>query len=314
MAGLHPMRADPVQHRAAQSYNRRVQFIQLVIGGIAQGCIYGLIALGFVLIYKATETVSFAQGDLMMLGAFCGLAGMTLMGFPFWLAILCAIAGMALFGVLLERIVIRPILGQPAFSIVMLTIGIGYVSRGLITMIPGIGTETHAMPVPYKDQIWNVGTLVLNVEQMVVIGATASLCLLLYTVFKYSKVGIAMQAASQNQLAAYYMGIPVKALNGMVWGLAAAVAAIAGLLLAPITFVHANMGFIGLKAFPAAVVGGFGSLPGAIVGGLVIGIVESLAGFYLPEGFKDTAPYIVVLLMLMIKPNGLFGEKLRKKV
>src|SRR4051812_39488942 len=134
-----------------------VQFIQLVIGGIAQGCIYGLIALGFVLIYKATETVSFAQGDLMMLGAFVGLAGMTMMGFPFWLAILCAIAGMALFGVLLERIVIRPILGQPAFSIVMLTIGIGYVSRGLITMIPGIGTETHAMPVPYKDQIWNVG-------------------------------------------------------------------------------------------------------------------------------------------------------------
>ena len=107
--------------------------------------------------------------------------------------------------------------------------------------------------------------------------------------FRYSKVGIAMQASSQNQLAAYYMGIPVKRLNGLVWGLAAAVAAIAGLLLAPITFVHANMGFIGLKAFPAAVVGGFGSLPGAIVGGLVIGIVESLSGFYLPEGFKDIA-------------------------
>jgi branched-chain amino acid transport system permease protein len=110
------------------------------------------------------------------------------------------------------------------------------------------------------------------------------------------------------------MGVPVKTLNGLVGGLAAAAAAIAGLLLAPITFVHANMGFIGLKAFPAAVVGGFGSLPGAIVGGLVIGIVESLAGFYLPEGFKDTAAYIVVLLMLMVKPNGLFGEKLRKKV
>ena len=116
--------------------------------------------------------------------------------------------------------------------------------------------------------------------------------------FRYSKLGIAMQASSQNQLAAYYMGIPVKRLNGLVWGLAAAVAAIAGLLLAPITFVHANMGFIGLKAFPAAVVGGFGSLPGAIVGGLVIGIVESLSGFYLPEGFKDIAAYIVVLLML----------------
>ncbi len=291
-----------------------MQVLQLVISGIAQGCIYGLIALGFVLIYKATETVSFAQGELMMLGAFAGLAGMTMLGFPYWLAVVSAIVAMALFGVVLERVVIRPILGQPQFSIVMLTIGIGYVARGAITMIPTIGTETHTLAVPYKDRIWNAGALVLNVEQMVVIGATGVLCALLFAMFKYSKLGIAMQASSQNQLAAYYMGIPVKRINGLVWGLAAAVAAIAGLLLAPITFVHANMGFIGLKAFPAAVVGGFGSLPGAIVGGLLVGIVESLSGFYLPDGFKDTSAYIVVLLMLVVKPNGLFGERLRKKV
>ncbi len=291
-----------------------MQVLQLLISGIAQGCIYGLIALGFVLIYKATETVSFAQGELMMLGAFGGLAGMTMLGFPFWLAVLSSVVAMAVFGVLLERLVIRPILGQPAFSIVMLTIGIGYVARGLITMIPGIGTETHTLPVPYKDQIWKVGALVLNVEQMAVIFVTAVLCGLLFALFRYSKLGIAMQASSQNQLAAYYMGIPVKRLNGIAWGLAAAVAAVAGLLLAPITFVHANMGFIGLKAFPAAVVGGFGSLPGAIVGGLIIGIIESLSGFYLPDGFKDTAAYVMVLIMLMVKPNGLFGENLRKKV
>ena len=196
----------------------------------------------------------------------------------------------------------------------MLSICIAYVSLGVITMIPNIGTDTHALPVPYKDQIWNLGALVLNVEHLVVIAATGVLCALLYALFKYSKLGIAMQAASQNQLAAYYMGIPVQRINGLVWGLAAAVAALAGLLLAHITVVHANMGFIGLKAFPAAVVGGFGSVPGAIVGGLIIGVVESLSGFYLPEGFKDIAAYIVVLIMLMVKPNGLFGEKLRKKV
>ncbi|MBN8557101.1 MAG: branched-chain amino acid ABC transporter permease [Proteobacteria bacterium] len=291
-----------------------MQFVQLVISGVALGCIYGLIALGFVLIYKATETVNFAQGELMMLGAFCGLAGSTLLGFPFWVSVLGTLAAMAVIGVLTERLVIRPILGQPAFSIVMLTIGIGYVARGAITMIPGIGTETHTLPVPYKDEVLKLGELVLSAEQLVVIGVTAVLCALLYALFRFSKLGIAMQATSQNQLAAYYMGIPVKRLNGLVWGLAAVVAAIAGLLLAPITFVYANMGFIGLKAFPAAVVGGFGSLPGAIVGGLVIGVVESLSGFYLPEGFKDTAAYIVVLVMLMVKPNGLFGEKLRKKV
>jgi branched-chain amino acid transport system permease protein len=291
-----------------------VQVLQLIVSGAAQGCIYGLIALGFVLIYKATETVSFAQGDLMMLGAFAGLVLMTLLGFPFWLAALAAVAAMVGLGVVVERIVIRPVLGQPAFSIVMLTIGLAYIVRGLVTMVPVIGTETHTLPVPYKDRTLRLGELVLAYEQLVVIGATALLCLGLYALFRYSKIGVAMQAASQNQIAAYYMGIPVQRLNGLVWGLAAGVAAIAGLLLAPITFVHANMGFIGLKAFPAAVVGGFSSLPGAIVGGLIIGVVESLAGFYLPEGFKDIAPYIVVLLMLMIKPNGLFGEKLRKKV
>jgi branched-chain amino acid transport system permease protein len=298
-----------------------VQVLQLLISGIAQGCIYGLIALGFVLIYKATETVSFAQGELMMLGAFGGLVGLTMLGFPYWITVLSTVAGMAIFGMLLERMVIRPVLGQPAFSVVMLTIGIAYVVRGLVTMIPDIGTDTQALPVPYKDEIWKfggdamgIGALILNVEHMAVIAATAVLCGLLFALFRYTKLGIAMQAASQNQLAAYYMGIPVQRLNGIAWALAAAVAAIAGLLLAPITFVHANMGFIGLKAFPAAVVGGFGSLPGAIVGGLVIGLVESFAGFYLPDGFKDTAAYVVVLIMLMVKPTGLFGPSLRKKV
>ena len=288
-----------------------MQFIQLVIGGIAQGCIYGLIALGFVLIYKATETVSFAQGELMMLGAFFGLLVMGFWGYPFWVAVLASMGAMAATGYVIERAVINPILGQPAFSVVMLTIGIGYVLRGLI---PGIGTDTHVLAVPYKDQTFQWGGLMINAEQAVVVFVTALLCLALFLLFKYSKLGIAMQAMSQNQLAAYYMGIPVKRLNSLVWALAATVAAVAGLLLAPITFVHANMGFIGLKAFPAAVVGGFGSLPGAIVGGLVIGVVESLSGFYLPDGFKDTAAYIVVLLMLMVMPNGLFGQVTRKKV
>ena len=291
-----------------------MQFLQLVISGIAQGCIYGLIALGFVLIYKATETVSFVQGDLMMLGAFLGLGAVTMLGLPFWVGVVSAVLAMGLFGLLLERLLIRPILGQPQFTIVMLTIGIGYIVRGVITMIPNIGTETHTLPVPYKDMVWNLSGLVVSIEHVVIIATTAVLCGLLYAMFRYSTIGIAMQASSQNQLAAYYMGIPVKRLNGLVWGLASAVAALAGLLLAPITFVHVNLGYIGLKAFPAAVVGGFGSLPGAIIGGLIIGVVESLSGFYLPDGFKDIAPYIVVLLMLVLKPNGLFGEKLRKKV
>jgi branched-chain amino acid transport system permease protein len=227
---------------------------------------------------------------------------------------------MMFFGMALERVVLRPLLGQPAFTVVMVTIGIGYLARGLVTMIPEWGTDTHVLPVPYKDEIVSIGGngveggLILSMEHVVIIVVTALLILGLYLLFKHTKIGIAMQATSQNQLAAFYMGIPVRRINMLVWGISAAVSACAGLLLAPITFVHANMGFIGLKAFPAAVVGGFGSIPGALVGGLIIGVVETLAGFYLPEGFKDIAAYIVVLVMLAVKPNGLFGENLRKKV
>ena len=291
-----------------------MQLAQILISGIAQGCIYGLIALGFVLIYKATETVNFAQGELMMLGAFAGLAVYTGLGWPFPVACLVAVGVLAIAGFAIERAVLRPILGQPTFAIVLVTIGIGYVARGAVTMVPNVGTETFALDVPYRFATVRAGVLVIAVPQLIVIIVTAVLCTVLFALFRYTRIGIAMQAASQNQLAAYYMGIPVKRLNGVVWALSAAVAAVAGLLLAPITFVHVNMGFIGLKAFPAAVVGGFGSLPGAIVGGLVIGCVEALAGFYLPEGFKDVAAYVVVLLMLIVRPNGLFGETLRKKV
>lgn len=291
-----------------------MQEAQLVLTGLAQGCVYGLVALSFVLIYKATETVSFAQGEFMMLGAFCCLALLTGFGLPYGVAVLLSIVALGALGVAVERAVVRPILGQPAFSIIMLTIGLGYVARSAITMIPGWGTDTHALPTPYKGLILTFGGLTLGAEQATAVAATAVLCVLLYLMFRFSKIGIAMQAISQNQLAAYYMGIPVSRLNGMVWGLAAAVAAVAGLLLAPMSFIHANMGFIGLKAFPAAVIGGFGSLPGAIVGGLIIGVVESLSGFYLPIGIKDISAYLVVLLMLMVRPNGLFGENLRKKV
>jgi branched-chain amino acid transport system permease protein len=290
------------------------QVLQLLLAGVAQGCVYALVALGFVLIYKATETVNFAQGDLMMLGAFFALSASTVMGMPYWLTIVFAVVMMALVGMLTERLVLRPVLGYPAFTVVMITIGVGYVMRGVVTMVPGWGTETYQIPTPFAEDVWPVGGVILAVQQLAVIGMTAALCLVLYVFFRFAKLGVAMQATSQNQLAAYYMGIPVRRVNMMIWGLSAGVAAFAGILLAPVTFVHSNMGFIGLKAFPAAVVGGFGSVPGAIVGGLIIGVVEALAGFYLPEGFKDVAAYVVVLVVLLVWPSGIFGETARKKV
>ena len=159
-----------------------------------------------------------------------------------------------------------------------------------------------------------IGGLVIADDKVSIIVATVLLCLVLYFFFSRTRMGVAMQATSQNMLAAYYMGIPVKRVFSLIWAISAAVACFAGILLAPSTLIHTNVGFLGLKAFPAAVLGGFGSIPGALVGGIIIGVIEALAGFYLPQGFKDVAAYIVLLLVLMFKPEGLFGLKMRKKV
>ncbi|MFT4101687.1 MAG: branched-chain amino acid ABC transporter permease [Burkholderiaceae bacterium] len=291
-----------------------MEFLQLAIAGVAIGCIYALIALGFVLIYKATEVVNFAQGDVMMLGAFVAFTFAELWKLPFLLSVVLAIAVLAGFGALFDRLLLRPIIGQPTFAAVMVTIAAGFVIRGVATMIPGWGTDTHALKAPWSDGTLQAGGLTISTDHLAIIGLTAALCALLYLFFKKTRVGVAMQASSQNQLAAYYMGIPVRRINTLIWAISAGVAAFAAVLLAPVQFVHSNMGFVGLKAFPAAVVGGFGSIPGAIVGGLIIGLVETFAGFYLPEGFKDTAPYIVVLLVLIVRPSGIFAEMRRKKV
>jgi branched-chain amino acid transport system permease protein len=291
-----------------------MEVLQLTIGGVAMGCIYALIALGFVLIYKATEVVNFAQGDVMMLGAFVAFTFASLWEFPFWLSVVFAIVVLAATGALFDRVLLRPIIGQPVFAAVMITLALGLVVRGLATMVPGWGTDTHALKAPYSDGVVRWGELVISTDDIAIIVLTSLLCLVLYVFFKRTRVGIAMQASSQNQLAAYYMGIPVRRINTLIWAISAGIAAFAAVLLAPITFVHAHMGYIGLKAFPAAVVGGFGSIPGAIVGGLIIGLVEAYAGFYLPEGFKNIAAYVVVLIVLMIRPSGIFAEMRRKKV
>lgn len=291
-----------------------MEVLQLTIAGIAIGCIYALIALGFVLIYKATEVVNFAQGDVMMLGGFVAFTFASIWHFPFWLAVIFAILVLAAVGALFNRLLLVPIIGQPTFAAVMVTLAAGFVMRGVASMMPGWGTDTYALKAPYSDETIRLGELVVSTDHLAIIVLTAALCACLYVFFKYTRVGVAMQAASQNQLAANYMGIPVRRINTLIWAISAGVAAFAAILLAPITFVHTNMGFIGLKAFPAAVVGGFGSIPGAIVGGLIIGLVESYSGFYLPEGFKDVAAYIVVLLVLMIRPSGIFSEMRRKKV
>jgi branched-chain amino acid transport system permease protein len=289
-----------------------LDFVQQLVSGTAVGCVYGLIALGFVLIYKATEVVNFAQGELMMLGGFFAFTFIGLLGLNYWIGFFLAVLAMAVLGASVERIVVRPILGYPAFSIVMATIGLSFFARSIAGMI--WGTDDLKIDTPFSAGVVRIGGLVLADDKLSVIVATVLLCVALYLFFSRTRMGIAMQATSQNMLAAYYMGIPVKRVFSLIWAISAAVACFAGILLAPIAFIHTNIGFLGLKAFPAAVLGGFGSIPGALVGGVIIGVIETLAGFYLPQGWKDIAAYIVLLAVLMLKPEGLFGERTRKKV
>jgi len=301
-------------------YNRRTSkgrgvldtILQLVLNGLAVGCIYGLVALGFVLIYKATELVNFAQGDFMMLGAFTTYMFVVWYGVGYWAAFALAIAIVGLFGAVLDSIVLRRVLGQPQFAVVMLTIGLGAIFRSFASIT--WGSEIYTLPTPFSAKATRVGGVTVSHEYVSIIIGTVVLCAVLFVFFRRTRVGVAMQAASQNQLAAYYMGIPVKRMFSLIWAISAGVAAIAGVLLAPVSLIDINLGFIGLKAFAAAVLGGFGSIPGALVGGITIGLIELFSGTYLPHGFKDVAAYVVLLLVLAIRPQGMFGSVGRKKV
>jgi branched-chain amino acid transport system permease protein len=286
--------------------------LQLILNGVAVGCIYGLVALGFVLIYKATELVNFAQGDLLMLGAFCCYMFVVWYGWGYWAAFGVAVVVVALFGAALDFTVLRRVIGQPQFAVVMLTIGLGAMFRSFASIT--WGSEIYTLPTPWSARATRIGGVTVSHEYVSIIVGTVVLCAALYALFTYTKVGVAMQAASQNQLAAYYMGIPVKRVFSLIWAISAGVATVAGVLLAPVSLIDANIGFVGLKAFAAAVLGGFGSIPGALAGGVTIGVIELLSGAYLPQGFKDVAAYVVLLLVLAVRPQGMFGAVGRKKV
>jgi branched-chain amino acid transport system permease protein len=291
-----------------------IAFLQQIISGGAVGIVYALVALGFVMVHKSTQVFNFAQGELMMLGAFCAYTFIVLFGLPFWIGGLLAIASVALFGAVLDRLLLRRMVGSKPFTIFMLTVGIGFCVRSIVMLVPMWGTDTYSLPSPLQGEVFSFHGLIVSADHAVIFLTAAVISAALFLFFQFTRLGLAMRAISQNPLAASYLGVRVDSLFSIVWALSAAAAALAGVMLAPISFVHADMGQIGLKAIPAAVLGGFDSLPGAIVGGLIIGIVESLAGFYCPEGVKDVAAYAVLLVVLAVKPRGLFGQADVKKV
>lgn len=291
-----------------------MELIQLVIGGIATGCIYGLVALGFVLIYKATEGVNFAQGDMMMLGAFValGMVNSEFGALPFIPGVILAAVIMGGVGYGVDRFVVRQIFGQPHFALVILTIAMGFVFRFVAGAIWGF--TPLVLETPFAGNTLNVGGIIIGYEDVTTIAVTALLTLSLWAFFQFTKLGLAAQAASQNQMAAYIVGVPVHRVNSMIWALSGAVSTIAGVLYASKGAIDPNIGLLGMKAFAAAVIGGFGSLPGALLGGILIGVVEPLAARYLPGGFSQMSPYIIMLAVLVTRPNGLFAQIYAKKV
>ncbi len=285
--------------------------IHLAVTGVAQGCAYGLIALGFVLIYKATEVVNFAHGEFMMLGAFAVLACMEALGLGFWPAFLLGCLSIAVVGYLVDAQVMRRIIGESQASIFILTVAFGFIFRAVAGMI--FGWNTRSLDTPFVGKLAVGGLVEINMDRIAIVVATVLLVAAVYLFFGRARYGIAMQAASQNQLAAYYMGIPVKRLVSFTWAIGAFIAAVAGVLLAPMTQVDTTIGLLGIKALAGAIVGGFGSIPGALIGCLLIGVIEPFADYYLP-GIKGVSAYVVMLVVLFVRPEGLIVQTYAKKV
>jgi branched-chain amino acid transport system permease protein len=285
--------------------------MQLFASGIAVGCLYALIALGFVLIIKATDILNFAHGEIIMISSLICYFLMAKYHFSFLPAVLITVVIAALMGVLTERFVLRPMLGEPIFAVVMITIGLSIFLRSLAGII--FGHDNYVFPSPFPKAPMNLAGVTLSMTQIWVMISTAILVIFFFIFFKYSRTGLAMRGTADDQETALLMGISTKRVFAMVWGISFVTAAIAGIFLANVMVVNIGLTFTAISAFPAIILGGLESIPGAIIGGLAIGVIENLAGGYLDQiiggGVKDVTPFVVLFLILMIKPYGLFGKE-----
>ena len=285
---------------------------QQIISGIVLGSIYALIALGFVLIYKSTRVINFAQGDLMMMGAYLCYTCITYVHLNFFLALIIATLVTGFCGYFMERVILRPLLGSPLFTIVIATLGISILMRSMATMIWG-ANELH-FPMPLTEKSIPIFTMNLSTAHILIFVSSVFIVAVFTLFFRYAKWGMALRAVAQNQIGSTLTGISVERIFSVSWFLSAAIGAIAGMLIAPLTFLKIDMGHLGLMAIPAAILGGFESIPGAIVGGLILGVAENLAGLFLPITIKRIFPWIVLIFVLLIKPEGIFGEHRKRKL
>lgn len=288
-------------------------FMQLTIAGMSQGAIYALIALSLTVIYRSTTIVSFGHGDFVMAGAFLAYVLVIGLGFAFLPAGIIAIAAMFALGVAFSRGLIRPIRGGPHIGLALMSISFGFTLRGIARIV--WGREILPMPRVFDIDPIFIGNVVITGDAIFTIGIVAVLLVVFFTVLHLTDIGKMVQAVYQSERGACLIGIDVGRFHDFSWGIGAALGAVGGVLIAPVSFLHPDLGasFL-IKGFAAMTLGGFGSLGGAVIGGLLLGLAEQFAGAYLDTALIDITAYLLIIVVLLVRPRGLFGRKVVVKV
>jgi branched-chain amino acid transport system permease protein len=289
---------------------------QILVSGLAAGGVYGLIALGFVLIYKSTSVLNLATGELMTLGAFVCLTIMTKVAAPFYVAFAATLIFAAALGIIIERIILRPLIGEPVIAVIMVTIGLASIIKGVTNMI--WSPEYRSFPPIFPPQPLDLKYAIVPSGLLWGFVFALLFTAIFTVVFRYTRTGLAMRATAANQQAALSMGISVKRVFALSWSFAAITAAVGGIIIGNISGISIHLGHIGLKVLAVIILGGLDSIVGAILGGFIIGILENFAGVYLDAlvggGIKEVVPFVVLVVILMIRPYGIFGKPTIERV
>lgn len=288
------------------------EFLQLIVTGLVIGSVYALVAMGFALIYKSTSIINFAQGEFVLVGGYVCLWLYTDLGLPIIVAFIISMMIAVIMGILLERLILRPMIGEPIISVIMVTIALAAVLKALVTILWSTQIRVFDPPI-FSQKAIHFGTVLVSEVYLWTIGFAFLFLAVFAAFFKFTRVGISMRAVANDQQVAQSMGISVKKVFAISWSIGALVSAVGGILVGNINGVNITLSNFGLKVFPAVILGGLESIGGAIIGGLTIGVLENIMGSYLDAylggGVKEIAPFIVLIVILMIKPYGLFGIK-----
>jgi branched-chain amino acid transport system permease protein len=287
-------------------------FLNFLASGLVIGSVYGLIAIGFAVIFKTTGVLNFAQGEVMMLVAYVSWSLASKLDLPLPLLIPLTVVAAAAIGALLERLFIRPMLGEPVFAIVMVTIGLAVTLRSVIVLV--WGADAVAFDVPVKGGLIELGPVVLFTEQLFAIVLFLAVALAIHLFFRFTRIGMAMRATAQDETTALLMGVDVKRISMLAWAIAAVVSGLAGIAFAMMISRAPDMWFLGLRAFPATILGGLDAPLGSGLGGLLIGVIGDLSEGYIGQGLKEISGFVVIIVILMIRPWGLFGQRELERV